>query len=323
MDELDKKILYEISENANDSRNKIAKKIRCSREVLDYRIKKLQDQKIITGYQARINISNFIYGGYVLLIQSYGLNSESERKIISKLKLDNKLHYIGKITGEYDFIIGFTVNNLKEVSTYLEFINKTFGKCKNKMTLLTMLEEQKDSFKSLFKEKDEPNGIISMLNLGEKINLDKIDKKILIDLGKNCLIPSWSIAEKVKLSDVAIRKRIDKLVENKVILDFRTMIDLTKLNYQSYFLLLKINSKGNEFEQKFVSFLKTSRKVTYATKFIGEYDYVVDISIENNTELKEFIYYLRENFSDLIMEIVSCPLFEIISHEYITEDFLN
>ena len=86
MDELDRKLLYEMSENADESKNKITKKLRCSREVLDYRIKKLQNEGIITGFQARVNISNFIYGGYILLIQSLGLNNESEKKVLNKLK---------------------------------------------------------------------------------------------------------------------------------------------------------------------------------------------------------------------------------------------
>src|SRR3989338_10009924 len=139
MDELDRKLLYEISENAGEPRNKVAKKLRCSREVVDYRLKKLQKEGIITGFQARINISNFIYGGYIFLIQSSGLDSKSEEKVINKLKANKKIHYLGKLGGEYDFMIGFTIKKLSELSETINEINSAFGRGKSAQTLLTMV----------------------------------------------------------------------------------------------------------------------------------------------------------------------------------------
>ena len=323
MDELDRKLLYEISERADEPRNKIAKKLRCSREVVDYRLKKLQKEGIITGFQARVNISNFVYGGYIFFIQSFGLNSESEKKVINKLKANKKIQYMGKLGGEYDFIIGFTIKKLSELSETIDEINSAFGKNKSNQTLLTMVREIKDSFKTIFSKNNEHNNIVSMPNINEKIKIDEVDKKILIPLGKNSNIPSWEIAEKVKISDVAVRKRIENLTKKRIILNFRTMIDLTKLNYQPYFLFIKINPIDKKLEDKFIEFSKINKNITYSMKIAGRYDYILTISVENSKQLKEFIYDLKNKFSDIITEISISPLFEMIYHTQLAEDFLE
>ena len=323
MDEIDRKILYEISENARESHNVLARKIKCSREVFDYRLKKLTEEGIILGNQARINISNFISAGYILLIQSNSLNIENEKSILSKISSNGKTQYVGKINGEYDIIIGFTVKNLNELSNYLDHINISFGRNKSKITLLSMITEIKDSFKTIFSKSSEYNEIVSMPQIKEKIELDEIDKKIVLELAKDSELASWKIAEKVKISEVAVRKRIQNLTRDKIILNFRTMIDLTKLNYESYFIFIKSNPKNKEIEEEFINFLRNFSNITYSTKTIGEYSYVLTLLAKNNLELKEFIYALKRQFSDLLTEINTSPLFEMPYHIQLAKNLLE
>ena len=323
MDELDRKILYEISENARESHNVLARKLRCSREVFDYRLKKFQDQRIINTYQARINISNFIYGGYILLIQTINLSKKSEKLILNKVKSNQKTQFIGNIGGEYDLIIGFTTKNINDLYDYINFINSCFGKSKSKSLLLTMVKEIKDSYKSLFSSSEEPNNIVSMPIISIKIKIDDIDKKILIALGNDATLASWKIADKTKISEVAIRKRISKLIDSKLILDFRAMIDPSKLDYQAHDLFIKVNSKSEKDEIELINLFQSRKDVTYAVRTIGEYDFVIRLLVKNNIELKNYIQELRNKFPDIISNIISQPLFETIYHTQLAESFLE
>lgn len=324
MDEIDRKILYEVAEEARESHNKLAKQVRVSREVFDYRLKKLEEKGIISAYQARISISNFIYGGYVLLIQALRLTKELEKNILDKLKGNGMTQYVGKVGGGFDFVVGFNVKDLNELSEYTDFINNVFGEHKSKVIMLTMIKEIKDSFKSTFAKEQELNNFISMPQIKEKIIIDDIDKKILSMLGKDCTVPSWKIAEAIgDITEVAIRKRIDKLIKNKIILDFRTMINLPKLGYQVHDLLIKTNPKSADVERKLQRAFTTDKKLTYSVKVIGEYDYFITVLSQNNIELNEYISNLRDNFPDLIIEINALPLFEIVSHTQLAENFLK
>ena len=53
----DRKILYELDKNARISYAQLGKKIGLSTEVVYYRVKKLEDMKILTQYQTAANYS--------------------------------------------------------------------------------------------------------------------------------------------------------------------------------------------------------------------------------------------------------------------------
>jgi DNA-binding Lrp family transcriptional regulator len=321
MDNKDRKILYEISENANESKNVLAKRIRISREVLDYRIKKLEKEGIITGYQGRINLANFSYGGYIALIQTQNLSETKEKEVISKIKKNSLTQYIGKISGEYDFIIGFASKEIQNLVEYQEFLNETFGHNKQKITILTMISEIKDSFKQIFSEKEETNNLRSIIPMN-KTELDEEDKKIVQSISEDCSIPSWKIADEIGFSEVGVRKRIQKLVDKKIVLGFRTMINLSKLGKQTYFLFLKFNIQGKKQEKDFLDFLALNKKITYSCRTIGEYDFVLTILVEDLKELDTEIRNIKNSLTN-ISSVSSLPLFDMTYHTQLAKGLLE
>lgn len=284
--------------------------------MFDYRIKRLEERGIITGYQARTNITNSIYGGYLLLIQTINITQEKENEIFQTLKRKKLAKFIGKIGGNYDIIIGLTVSNLQELQEHITFVNNTFGKYKTKMTVLTMIEEIKDSFKPIFTEKDELIQTVSMPKMKHKELIDQIDEQIMNLLAEDGTLSSPKIASKVKRTDVSVRERIKKLLKRKLILGFRTMIDLTKLEQQFTYLMIKTNPANSTIDKSFQTFLQMNKQVTYACKLIGESNYIVTVYSKNNQELNGHISKLRDEFHDSVTEVNSLPLFGMVTHKH-------
>ena len=50
LDKTDRKILYELDVNARQPLNKIAKNLKINKDTLKYRIKKMEDDKVILRY---------------------------------------------------------------------------------------------------------------------------------------------------------------------------------------------------------------------------------------------------------------------------------
>ena len=76
-------------------------------------------------------------------------------------------------------------------------------------------------------------------------------------------------------------------------------------------------------EEALVKFSKTEKNTTYSMKVAGRYDYVFTISVENNNQLKDFVYDLKEKFSEIVTEITIFPLFEMSYHAQLAENFLE
>jgi Lrp/AsnC family transcriptional regulator for asnA, asnC and gidA len=59
--------------------------------------------------------------------------------------------------------------------------------------------------------------------------VDPRDLKIVMELVKNGRIKKTELAKMLKITETAVRKRIEKLEKNKVILGYRAVVDFKKL----------------------------------------------------------------------------------------------
>ena len=85
LDIKDRKILYELDINARQSFSEISKKVRLSKEVVNYRIKRLEKLGIVKGYYALINISRLGYMCNRFLIKLKNATPKKEQEIITNL----------------------------------------------------------------------------------------------------------------------------------------------------------------------------------------------------------------------------------------------
>jgi len=58
--------------------------------------------------------------------------------------------------------------------------------------------------------------------------VDEKDREILLNLLRNARIPKTKIAEKLDVTETAIRKRIEKLEEQRILLGYRAILDFKK-----------------------------------------------------------------------------------------------
>lgn len=116
------------------------------------------------------------------------------------------------------------------------------------------------------------------------MELDEIDTKILDLLSKNSRMSYSDLARHFGFSDVAIRKRVDKLVENKIIKKFTTVVDHGKLGKNvSAFIFFKTRSdKTQEIAEQLLQ-LNGIHDVYIS---LGVYDIIATAYCSDVTELK-------------------------------------
>ncbi len=116
------------------------------------------------------------------------------------------------------------------------------------------------------------------------MELDELDKKILDHLNKDSRVSYTSLAEKMDISDVAIKKRIDKLIEQGVIERFSISIDHKKIGQplKAFILVKTIPSEAHQVNEE----LKKMRNVSRLFSTIGSYDTLIEITCKDIDELK-------------------------------------
>ena len=82
LDLLDRKIIYQLDLNARQSNAQIAKKVRTSKEVVNYRIKRLEKDGYISGYHTIINFWKLGYQTIRIYLKFIDISPENKKKLI-------------------------------------------------------------------------------------------------------------------------------------------------------------------------------------------------------------------------------------------------
>lgn len=101
--------------------------------------------------------------------------------------------------------------------------------------------------------------------------LDKIDRRIIYELDRNCRIPETRLAKMVGRSKESVRYRIRKLRGSGAILRFTTYLDLTRVGFEAYKLYIHAREKPKLMSQ-FLSCMKSRPDVFWVGAGDGAFD---------------------------------------------------
>jgi len=135
------------------------------------------------------------------------------------------------------------------------------------------------------------------------MDLDIVDRKILSELDMNCRISNTSLAKKVKKSREAVKYRIQKLVEKKIIKGFITSINPNRLGYYMFKVYLKLENIPEK-KERFIEELKSKKEIYWYGISDGAYDLVFAMLSKNITEYYIKINSILSEWKDLIISKV-------------------
>ncbi|MBU1855237.1 MAG: Lrp/AsnC family transcriptional regulator [Nanoarchaeota archaeon] len=141
------------------------------------------------------------------------------------------------------------------------------------------------------------------MEYGSYYKFDKYDKLILKELDENARKSLANISKKVGLSRDAIRNRIKKLVDAKVISAFKPILQPPRMGFPIVnYIFISLYNPTEEQEREFLKFLKNNKYVTYVASLIGKWDYILDIMAENQGQFDKILKGIRQRFPDLIKD---------------------
>jgi len=144
LDAKDKKILEQLQKNARQLISEIAKKTGLPRDVVQYRIKKLEENKVIRAYHTFLNPSKLGYPLYVYVgFSLYNITTEDEEKFLAFLKNHKNVIYVAKNSGKWDFSIGVCAKDYKEFDDILKEIRRKFSKIIKDYETMPVIQEYK------------------------------------------------------------------------------------------------------------------------------------------------------------------------------------
>ena len=313
MDITDRKILYELDTDCRQSNSQIAKKLKISKDIVNYRIKKLEKNKIIEGYRTIIDLSKLGYFTFRIYIKFQDTHKEIETEIIKFLKKKKEVWWIGKLAGRVDFVFTFwTKSHKKFYEFWMEFLKK-YRKYIHHEQISTFIEYIHYR-RAYLLELDHDETKTEVVGGGELVKYDKTDLKILSIIAKDARIPLLEIAKKCKLTPMAVRYRIKNLKKKGVIQGYRSLIDFTKLGYEYYKvdMCLENISKMKQLE----AFCHLHPNIVYIDRTIGAGDIEFDFEVKNLAHFMQIMDEIKEKFKGTIRNFEYFPVLKIYKTLY-------
>lgn len=135
-----------------------------------------------------------------------------------------------------------------------------------------------------------------------RIKLDIKDKKILEQLDINCRQSNNQIAKKVGLSKDTVSYRIKNLEKEKIILGYYSVLNITKLGYKTYKLMLTFQNTTSKIEEEIISYLKKDSNVGWVVNCDGYYNLMVITWVKDFFVFDDFLKKFLEKYSKFIKE---------------------
>jgi Lrp/AsnC family transcriptional regulator, leucine-responsive regulatory protein len=313
LDLRDRKILRELDMNARINYASLGKKVRLSKQVVKYRVEKLESMNLIQGYNALIDISKLGKTIYVIYLKLVQISSASEKEWIDQIEKHQNVLAVGKNAGQWDLTIVLRCNNNQDLDENLkEIISNKSENIKEKL-ITSEVESSYFAMDIINKGKDQEVFTLNNQNL-ERI--DKKDEEIISILSENCRLSLLDISERVKMSPNGVKNKIKNLEQNKIIIGYKTKINYEKLEYLHFRVFLHLSKFTPELYDNIKNFLKNKGNVESVSRYMGYADIDFRCYSKNILDLYNLISELKDNFLQNIIGVDSMPIFRWESINY-------
>jgi len=150
--------------------------------------------------------------------------------------------------------------------------------------------------------------------------IDDKDKAILALLAKNARATITSIASAIKVSDVATKKRLQKLENSKVVLGYRLIVSSRELGYEAV-ALIGINAEPGKVVE-IADILSNRQDTTFVAITSGDHEIMAEVWAKNAKELLSKIKEI-EGLSG-VRELCPAIIVNVVKqHTSLPEEFLR
>jgi len=275
MDEIDLLILRKLLENSRLTYRELAEMNNMSVSAIHKRIKKLEDEGIITAYIAQPSVIAL----KCLFVLIFGTSDAKSMDAVSKeLGQHESIRFIGITGGKFLYITAY-LRDISELQDYGAYVSR-------------------------IAQISEPTiGIINVPYLTTPEPLTSIDYKILKTLNRDARKPITDIADDIGLSAKTVRKHLDRMVENKLA-SFSIQWMPHKKNFVMVFhLILSEGTNMNSTLQHIIA--KYSQNIAYCLNYSNIPNLITLHTWAKNTQdaqkIQEELH--TEGFKDVIPHI--------------------
>jgi Lrp/AsnC family transcriptional regulator, leucine-responsive regulatory protein len=303
LDLKDWKILNQLDINSRQSDAEIGKKTRISKQVVNYRIKKLIENKIITGFSTQVDIAKIGYSAHKVYLRFKSLTERKEQEIWNALIAEQSIVWVVSCSGRWDIIFGVVSKDMDEFDKTLSGFMNQYSQHVAERVISVFNKATLHHRKWLLDRDDDIHWSIG--GKTENIRIDEKDKNILLLVSEDARIHILEIAKKLHISSSLVIQRIKKLQKEKIIGAYRLGLNnaLLGINYCKAFIYYQ--NKTEEKENRLIGYCTSLKEILGISRSIGPWDLELEFEVRNYDMFHKIMKDIKNRF-DLVSHFETC-----------------
>ncbi len=301
LDAYDKQLLYLLDKDASISLAELAKKLRRSKPFILHRMKRLEQEGIVTGYYAIVDMSRLGFFTFRIYLDLQKSTWQDRLEMVEFIKTLPNVWTIGTLHGKWDLAAFIGVKTIPEFHAVWDQIKLRY-KDKIKQYKIAIYAPVYNYNRTFFMDKLEKNDLKEerVYGIGVPEEVEELDWRILQAYAPAVRQSSLELAKKLQVSPDTIRSHIRNLRKRQVIVGYKIGLNLSKLGYDSYrvdFDLMRTDKVKDLF-----LYCQVHKSVYQINNTIGGADFEIEVVVRNAEELTQFIDSIKTKFKDMIRD---------------------
>lgn len=308
--DLDLKVLSFLDRDARATVAEIAKDIGVSRQAVHNRIKTMESNGIILGHITILDSGMVGYHWYRALIRLLNITKQQKQTVITYLKDHPYVTWLGEVGGRWDIAVNFACRSPAAFNDISEELAVQFGSLVREMQILVYVNIYDYSRSYLAPMHPSRKQFFHKMSAGNPVTLDALDRKLIAHIAPSARMDHTQLGEVVGVSRNTVKNRLDRLMQQGLILGFRTFPNLQRIGRESHMLFLQINRLDRERETELYYYLQLLPQVTFVVKHIGQWKVGMEIETKTSREFQDVLIDIRSKFSDIINDYDTFPILQ-------------
>ena len=294
MDQLDREILTWLDRNCRMSSVELSQHVKRSRQTVEYRVSRLEDQCIITGYTSSFNPTRVGYRLYKIYLRLRNV-PDAREKLLQLLYELGSVYWVGESSGTWDLLFGIFYKSEREILDITHRLTSEFHHtivAHSGHSIIQILQYPKMYFTGA------PQAYRELSGATLAHELDSLDARIIAELIRNARTSLNEIGERLAASTVLIHRRLKKLEQAGILFQHRISVDLKKLGLELYKAIITTGFYSEDVHVRFVEFISGRKELQFFVRNIWSIE--LELIVESYQAYESIIDEIRKNFPRLI-----------------------
>lgn len=292
VDARNRKLLQLLAANARRAASEMASALRLSREVVTYRLNRLQETGVLQGYSVVPSLPRFGYRLYRICMLIDESDKALHAKLLETLVGDPRTYALLEYSDTWDLCWEICCHTVEDFDNAQRMVRTEFAKIMLGIEASIVLRTLVDRAVP-YKQQPSPN--VPHANTYPLI--DEHDKALLQALGKHGRASSYELGKLVGLSGDAVLKRMKRLHADGIITGYVPIVNLAALGYSWYTYVMRFASATDQDEAKLREFAAQHPHIIRAMRTYGRWDVHLTIVVEKPEHYHQTVKEIKNAFA--------------------------